>query len=328
MPSISVIVPVYKVEAFLERCVDSILNQSFADFQLILVDDGSPDNSGAICDRYAAEDSRVAVIHQENGGLSAARNAGIDLALAQSDSQWLTFIDSDDWVEPEFLQYLYTAAVEGGCGISTCGYYQTQGERIPHAGELQYGVLTSDEYFCGDRVDPGERVIACAKLYRKELFAQLRYPVGKLHEDEFTTYKAVYDAGKVAVVSAQLYAYYQNAQGIMYSRWTERKLASVEAAEEQLAYARERGLEQLEKKAAREYIYRLYEQLGYLKTWDGEAKGSLTGMLRKKLRRALRQGKRFGHLPFTWANLWVYEEAYPMKPLWWLVGRAGRMMGK
>ena len=110
VPKVSVIVPVYKVEAYLHRCVDSVLNQSFSDFELILVDDGSPDNCGAICDEYAQKDSRVHVIHKTNGGLSDARNAGIDWAFANSDSQWLTFIDSDDWVHRDYLKLLLGAA--------------------------------------------------------------------------------------------------------------------------------------------------------------------------------------------------------------------------
>ena len=120
MPTISVIVPVYKVEKYIHRCVDSILNQTFSDFELILVDDGSPDNCGAICDEYAAKDSRVVVIHQENGGLSAARNAGIDWAFANSDSQWLSFIDSDDWVHPEYLQKLLDTAVNNSAEVAFC----------------------------------------------------------------------------------------------------------------------------------------------------------------------------------------------------------------
>jgi len=112
MPAISIIVPVYKVEAYLARCVDSILDQSFRDFELILVDDGSPDNCGAICEEYARKDSRIHVIHQENGGLSAARNAGIDWAFENSNSQWLTFVDSDDWLHREYLNVLYRAVMQ------------------------------------------------------------------------------------------------------------------------------------------------------------------------------------------------------------------------
>ena len=116
MPQISVIVPVYRVEAYLDRCVTSILNQTFRDLELILVDDGSPDNCGALCDAYGRADSRVRVIHQKNGGLSAARNAGIDWVFANSDSQWLTFIDSDDWVHPEMLRRLLDGSASAAMG--------------------------------------------------------------------------------------------------------------------------------------------------------------------------------------------------------------------
>ena len=120
MANISVIVPVYKVEQFLSRCVDSILAQTYPDFEVILVDDGSPDNCGEICDGYARTDSRIHVIHQENGGLSAARNSGIDWTFENSDSRWLAFVDSDDWVHPDFLKVLYETAEQTLCKISAC----------------------------------------------------------------------------------------------------------------------------------------------------------------------------------------------------------------
>ena len=128
MAQISIIVPVYKVEPYLRRCVDSILNQSFLDFDLILVDDGSPDTCGVICDEYAAKDSRVHVIHQKNGGLSAARNAGIDWAFAHSDSSWLTFVDSDDWIHPQMLEALHNAVRKDDTSVAVCGYQETSGE--------------------------------------------------------------------------------------------------------------------------------------------------------------------------------------------------------
>ena len=128
MPEISVIVPVYKVEQFIHRCVDSILLQSFYDFELILVDDGSPDQCGAICDAYAAADNRIHVIHQKNGGLSAARNTGIDYVMANSKSHWLTFVDSDDWLHPQTLEVLLKAAEENNSRVSVCGYRETVGE--------------------------------------------------------------------------------------------------------------------------------------------------------------------------------------------------------
>ena len=122
MPVISVIVPIYKVEPYLRKCIDSVLAQTFTDFELILVDDGSPDNCGAICDEYAAKDDRIRVIHQENRGLSAARNAGIDWAFAHSDSQWLTFIDSDDIVAPDFLAKMISATEQAHADLCVCDF--------------------------------------------------------------------------------------------------------------------------------------------------------------------------------------------------------------
>ena len=122
---VSVIVPVYNVEKYIRHCIESIINQEFTDFEVILVNDGSKDASGAICDEYARRDERVHVIHQKNGGLSAARNAGMDWMYANSDSQWIAFADSDDWIHPDFLQRLYSAAKKHDCKISACGFFRT-----------------------------------------------------------------------------------------------------------------------------------------------------------------------------------------------------------
>ena len=231
MAAISVIVPIYKVEAFLHRCVDSILAQTFSDFDLVLVDDGSPDSCGDICEEYARKDGRIHVIHQKNGGLSAARNTGIDWAQANSGSQWLAFVDSDDWVHPDFLRRLYTMVQETGCLLSACGYFRTGGGDFPDMGATEYRVLSADDYYCPDEAEEDVPAIAWDKLYHKSLFDALRYPVGKLHEDEFTTYLAVYRAEKVVVTREALYAYYQNPVGIMLSKWTPRKLHILEATE-------------------------------------------------------------------------------------------------
>ena len=118
---VSVIVPVYKVEKYIHRCVDSILSQTFRQFELILVDDGSPDNCSTICEEYALVDDRIRVIHRENGGLSAARNSGIEWVLANSDSQWLTFIDSDDWIHPQFLEVLVHGVQLSGAQVGMVG---------------------------------------------------------------------------------------------------------------------------------------------------------------------------------------------------------------
>ena len=313
MPNISVIVPVYKVEPFLHRCVQSILDQTYRDFELILVDDGSPDRCGELCEEYGRLDSRVRVLHQENGGLSAARNAGIDWAFANSDSRWLAFVDSDDWVHPAFLQTLYDTAEQTLCKISACGFYRTGGEALPQAQDFSVVSLSADDYYCGQLHD-GVTALAWNKLYHKSLFKGLRYPIGKLHEDEFTTYRAIYGAGKIGVTPARLYAYYQNPDGIMRSQWNPRRMHMLEAFEQQIAFAQETGNARLLNKTAEQYIYSAYEQLS-------QAQIVYRKELRRKLRAALKLGRECGCFPLERSRLWAYEKAYPVKPLWWLISK-------
>ena len=313
MPNISVIVPVYKVEPFLKRCVQSILDQTYRDFELILVDDGSPDRCGELCEEYGRLDSRVRVLHQENGGLSAARNAGIDWAFANSDSRWLAFVDSDDWVHPAFLQTLYDTAEQTLCKISACGFYRTGGEALPQAQDFSVVSLSADDYYCGQLHD-GVTALAWNKLYHKSLFKGLRYPIGKLHEDEFTTYRAIYGAGKIGVTPARLYAYYQNPEGIMRSQWNPRRMHMLEAFEQQIAFAQETGNARLLNKTAEQYIYSAYEQLS-------QAQIVYRKELRRKLRAALKLGRECGCFPLERSRLWAYEKAYPVKPLWWLISK-------
>ena len=313
MPNISVIVPVYKVEPFLHRCVQSILDQTYRDFELILVDDGSPDHCGELCEEYGRLDSRVRVLHQENGGLSAARNAGIDWAFANSDSRWLAFVDSDDWVHPAFLQTLYDTAEQTLCKISACGFYRTGGEALPQAQDFSIVSLSADDYYCGQLHD-GVTALAWNKLYHKSLFKGLRYPIGKLHEDEFTTYRAIYGAGKIGVTPARLYAYYQNPEGIMRSQWNPRRMHMLEAFEQQIAFAQETGNARLLNKTAEQYIYSAYEQLS-------QAQIVYRKELRRKLRAALKLGRECGCFPLERSRIWAYEKAYPVKPLWWLISK-------
>ena len=207
MPLISVIVPIYKVEPYIRRCIDSILSQTFTDFELILVDDGSPDNCPIICDEYAKKDIRIHVIHQQNGGLSAARNVGIDWAFANSDSRWLSFVDSDDLVHPCFLEFLYRAVNETGLKVSSCEIrrVETEIEML----KMTYNVrkMAWDEYYLSDWV---RGVVACNKLYEKRLFDKNRYPIGKTHEDEYLTYRILACASVISVIDAELYLYFQN----------------------------------------------------------------------------------------------------------------------
>ncbi len=236
MPIISVIVPVYKVEPYLHRCVDSILKQSFTDFELILVDDGSPDRCGEICDEYAAKDSRIHVIHQKNGGISAARNAGIDLVFANSDSQWISFIDSDDWVHIQYLELLFTANQKHSTLVSQCGLYRTEGDVIERPVEGKTLCVSPDVQY-----SQWFTTYACGKLYHKSCFTTFRYPLGILFEDVTVWYKILFSLDRISIVDEPLYYYYQRKDGVTNSVWTPAKLAQIDAWEAQLEFARHHG---------------------------------------------------------------------------------------
>lgn len=316
MANISVIVPVYQVEAFLGRCVDSLLRQSYSDFELILVDDGSPDSCGQLCEAYARQDSRVHVIHQENGGLSAARNSGIDWVFANSTSRWLAFVDSDDWVHPDFLEVLYRTAEQTLCKISACGFFLTSGETIPRNQNTESQKMSADDYFC-ENYHGGATPAACNKLYHISLFRNLRFPIGKLHEDEFTVYLALYAVGSIGVTPARLYAYYQNGQSITHKAWSPRRMDVLEAFEQQLQFAERTGNTRLRKRVTEQYVFGTYEQLNAApKVYKKE--------LRRKLRSALKWAGECGSFRLCRRNLWAYEAAYPCKPLWWLLSRMNR----
>lgn len=210
-PTLSVIVPVYNVEPYLRACVDSILAQTFRDFELILVDDGSTDGCPALCDAYEGQDPRVRVIHKENGGLSSARNAGMRSARAEL----LSFIDSDDFVHPQMFQTLVSPLLVDACiGISMCTYQRCVGE---DECDLRMKKLSEPEVIDAVRalemvyadVVPNITFVAWNKVYRRELFerAGVEYPEGKLYEDGFTTYRLLYEADKAAIVDASLYFY-------------------------------------------------------------------------------------------------------------------------
>lgn len=218
MPIISVIVPVYKVEPYIRRCVDSLLSQSFSDFELILVDDGSPDDCGAVCDAYAAKDSRVHVIHQQNRGLSAARNAGIDWAFAHSDSQWLAFVDSDDAVAPDYLLKMYQAAEQNQADLCISDFQSVfiDGGAEQDEISIPFRVCSGRELLEeGITQSNWHTVLAWNKLYRKELFAELRFPAGYINEDEAVIHRVLGEAGTVVCISDKLYFYYRRADSIM-----------------------------------------------------------------------------------------------------------------
>lgn len=255
MALISIIVPVYNVEKYIHRSITSILNQTFSNFELILVDDGSPDNCGKICDEYAEKDKRIHVIHKRNGGLSDARNFGIDWVFAHSDSEWITFIDSDDWIHPDYLNFLYNAILETNTSISICSLKRIDSVLRFEKTSLIVSSVQTESFFCNKRVNS---IVACGKLFKKTDFELIRFPVGKLHEDEFTTYKILFKYEKVAFVDNYIYFYYVNPESITQSGWNLRRLDNLEAFQKQISFFKENGF----KKAYKRSIRALFSNIG------------------------------------------------------------------
>lgn len=237
MSKITIIVPVYDVEKYINRCVDSILNQTFTDFECILVDDGSPDNCGKICDEYAKKDKRIKVIHKPNGGLSDARNAGIDIAMGE----YLSFIDSDDWIHPQMLEILYEGIKKSNVLLSVCAYEEIKNERETYFKKIEKPIFEIKNGMSFLTENNVTAVVAWNKLYHRELFNDIRYPLGKWHEDEFTTYKLLYKAVNIAVCDIKLYMYFFNQKGISKGGWTVKRLDALEAFEDMICFFEEKG---------------------------------------------------------------------------------------
>ena len=221
MANVTVIVPVYKVEEYLEKCYNSLLNQRYGDIEIVLVDDGSPDSSGAICDEFAsaaeADGIPVYVIHQTNRGLSGARNSGIDWAMTCSDSEWICFVDSDDTVADTFIEKLYDAACANDADLAVCDFMEvdTEGKDIHEAHEFPCGVIPDIKQLFELMYENWRIHPAWNKLYHKHLFTDLRFDEGKLHEDEFIIHKVLFLSNKVVCLSDFLYYYQIRSSGII-----------------------------------------------------------------------------------------------------------------
>ena len=209
-PLISVIVPVYNVEKYLSKCLDSIIAQTYQNLEIILVDDGSTDGSGLLCDMYSQQDTRIRVIHQPNAGLSAARNAGLEACQGS----YIVFIDSDDYVANSLCSTLLSLCLESGSDIAMCGHYDVYFDRITPTIPKENHYLSQKEaivdLYNGKYVNPS----ACRKLFKKEIFTDIRFPIGKLYEDAFIIVKLLLKIRKVAITTEQLYFYVRRENSI------------------------------------------------------------------------------------------------------------------
>lgn len=246
---ISIIVPIYNVEKYLPKCIDSIVGQTYRNLEIILVNDGSPDNSRAICEDYASKDARIKVVNKENGGLSDARNAG--LAVATGD--YISFIDSDDYIHEDYCGNLMSLMVKHNADMAQCEFLKVyhsidtfdseeSNENITVLSSLEaLNNLFNEQYV--------NSVVVWNKLYKRNLFKNIEFPKGKVHEDEYTTYKVLFETKKVVCTSQQMYYYLQRSDSIMGNDFNIKRLDKLGACQEQIVFYKENKLFDLENKA-------------------------------------------------------------------------------
>ena len=215
MDLISVIVPVYQVENYLNQCIESIIEQTYTNLEIILIDDGSKDNCPQICDDWSIKDKRIKVIHKKNGGLSDARNVGLDIAKVK----YIAFIDSDDWVDSRYIELLYNSLIKSEADISACSIQKVyDADSVdPYNLNPKLQLVTPKEAIKDILYDRRFKTVAWNKLYSKEILSGERFIVGRIHEDEFFSYKVFDKAQKLVFVDASLYKYRQRSGSIMSS---------------------------------------------------------------------------------------------------------------
>ena len=219
---ISVIVPIYMVEEYLPLCIESIINQTYKNLEIILIDDGSKDRCGELCDKYAQKDSRIIVIHKDNGGLSDARNAGIKIASGH----YITCVDSDDYIAVDMVENLYNSIAGYDADISICGMKKTSNrdEDLYKETAFDVKVMSPDQAIEQGLYNTSFPLSAWGKLYSAKLFEGIEYPVGKLYEDLFTTYRLFLKAQKIVFHSKVGYFYYYRPNSIVATSYREAHL--------------------------------------------------------------------------------------------------------
>ncbi len=282
---ISVIVPVSNVAAYLPRCVDSLLAQVYQTLQIILVDDGSTDGSAAICDAYAEQDTRIEVIHQPYGGVSDARNAGVDAARGD----YILFLDSDDEADPQYASKLYHTLIEHDLDISQCCLLRVRNGtpvnpldvrpevQIFDGMQMQMRIFNRDRYFT---------MCLCGKLFRRSLFDGLRFPVGRINEDESLIYLLMYRARRVGVIDDYLYLYHYNSESITERKYNIHRLDSFYMLREKYAFYKEQGHTEFADKTANEYFSQMSVAL-----LNGKKQADDYPAIRKKAKQLYREDR-------------------------------------
>lgn len=260
---VSVIVPVYNVENYLEKCINSVLEQTHQNFELILVDDGSPDKSGEICDRYAEKDNRIKVIHKENGGQSSARNVGLNIASGD----YFIFLDSDDFLNIHALEITVKNCINNNCEICDFSSLDTPDHSIPYYDDVSNNIKVYEtEYLLQNYHSflPLFNKSASNKLYSRNVFQKLRFPEGMIYEDTAIILQAYYETKKICITDAIMYYYYLSPNSTLRSFFSEKKLDSLKSLQINIDFLSNKNYPHITDtfKAAYEYdVCRLYAQV-------------------------------------------------------------------
>ena len=277
---ISIVVPIYKVEKYLEQCVTSIINQTYQNIEIILVDDGSPDNCGIMCDNYATKDARIKVIHKQNGGLSDARNHGIEIATGK----YITFVDSDDYIDSKYIEELYNEIKTNNVKVSQCGILHVNDDQeiLKKSGHLEKQLLSGKQMLKDLYKDHGtENIVVWNKMYDIKLFENIRYPVGKIHEDEFTTYKILYNIDDVAILNKYYYNYRQNENSITGKKFNIKRLDKIEAYEQRLQFFKQKNEKELYQLALMSYLLEIRQSYMNTKKYIDNSKDIQLELVKK-----------------------------------------------
>ena len=258
MDLISIIIPVYNVEAYLDRCILSVVSQTYPELEIILIDDGSTDNCSDICDHWAARDPRIRVIRQANAGLSAARNAG----LAIASGSYLFLLDSDDYIAHNAVELLLHAVKTTDADMVICDFEKGSDPDYAFARSPSASPYTIDSQTALQQIYTGSHnalrfVIACCKLYKRSLYSNIRYPEGKIFEDIYTTHKLLYRCNRIAMLDMPLLYYFQRPDSIMNTSFNIKKLDYLQALVERVDFFRSNNLQELSQIAYDELLHSL-----------------------------------------------------------------------
>ncbi len=253
---ISVIVPIYKVEKYLDRCVNSLINQSYKELEIILVDDGSPDNCPLMCDEWKERDNRIKVIHKENGGLSDARNAGLEIASGE----YIGFVDSDDFVTPDMYELLMKSCLENDSDIAVCGVRMVweNGHSQETWTNSENCILNNHEAMQALLEENILKQPVWNRLYRRKSIEGILFPKGKYHEDVYWSYQVIAKANKVSVIDIPCYYYLQRENSIMGTSFSLKRLDALQGYKERLIYLKQNYPDLVQKERTRNYFFCMY----------------------------------------------------------------------